>query len=176
MVYSPEALTSTVTGLLNGAAAALAALPDGNAPARVALVPGAVSWDTCQCAGELYGTVLATGLASVFPTPAPDASGLNCPPPYVVVTVGVAMLRCAPVPDTNGNPPSTEAQAASAAQVLTDAATIRASVTCGLRALVTAGSLADWAIGAEAPLGPEGGCTGTTLSFTLGFLNGDCGC
>jgi len=172
--YSPTAAADTITGLLAAAADAMAGA-GGERPERVCLVPGAIAWDLCECGGSLLAAITGLFPSNTFPASAADTSGTPCGPPLLVSQIGMALLRCAPGPDAAGNPPTCAELDEAARRLLVDADAVRRAVTCRLRELYASGGIADYTVGQQQVLGPEGGCTGVSLEFAIGWVGGCCG-
>ena len=120
------------------------------------VVPGAqVVVDYCNpCDGDRCGMAWVR-LQSVFPStsfPIQDASATSCIP-VMAYTVEIGVVRCCPVGDEEGNPPTKAEWEAATQQQLDDMTSIQRAVQCcfGNRKVV---------FGAYQPIGPEGGCVG----------------
>lgn len=170
--FSTANLWARLNDILTCAHDAVTATAAG-APQRSCVVPGMVIWDECSC-GTLAVNWRLVGRSDVFPSPSPDSSESNCRSRYVVVQVGVTMLRCAAGPDENGNMPTCDALSDDAFTMTADMVAIRSALACCLRSLYEAGNLADYALGNTLALGPEGGCDGSQTDLVIGFLGGGC--
>ena len=148
---------------------------------RACPVPGAIAVDACEC-GLLAVSVTRTYLTSDFPTEqgAGGAAGAApagpCAAAFLAADLTVQAMRCAPGPDSQGEPPSCPALAAAAREVTSDAWHVRRAVTCRLQDLLDGGQLIDYQVGAQSFMGPEGGCVGSALAVTVAVDNPcDCG-
>jgi hypothetical protein len=79
----------------------------------------------------------------------------------------VTVLRCAPQPAGNDVAPSCAALHGGAVGWRADAATIRAAVGCCLVGLEDDGTIGEWALRDEVPVGPEGACVGVEQHVTV---------
>jgi hypothetical protein len=132
---------------------------------RAGLVGGNVSWDDCCECGPGEGQ-LWVRLIEWIPDPDVERVGpvAGCDQPGVAM-VGVGALRCVPVLNENGSPPSAEEEALAARKIHLDAQLIRSGVLCGIEEREWIG----WA-----PLGYEGGCGGGEHIFSIPFSGCDC--
>lgn len=140
------------------------AVKDGlsNTVGRYGQVPGEIAWDEC-CEGMLAVSTPRVFLSEEFPEETEIPVGNFCQPPYEVGEFTVLVLRCAPVPDSEGNPPSAADLDAGAALVLQDMAETMGAVTSVLCTLKDADSVSDFRVTPAEAAGPEGGCMGLTL-------------
>lgn len=146
--------------LRDAAAAALDSSPGGR-PGRVAVVPGAIAWDDCDCAGgQLAVSVGRSYRTTSFPTETAAAAPCGG---LLVSALLVQIIRCAPQPPEGELVPEVAELEATAEVVTADAYLVRQGVTCRLAGLDDAGQVADYLVGAEPVLGPEGGCVGSEL-------------
>lgn len=172
------AVLSTLAPIVTGVGAAvrdaLAETPNG-IPERVCLlVPGDIADDECDC-GQLALTIQRRYGSYTFPVEATtDEAAAGCPPPILVGVVTLRLVRCVPVPDDAGNPPSCEAQLAAAVGQDIDVATIRRALVCHLSALAEDERILHYTVGASVSSGPGGGCAGSDTTITIGVPN--CGC
>jgi len=151
---------------------ALAETPDG-APARHCVVPGAlVAWDDCECdGGQLTVHVVNSVPSRDFPfqvTAPPFDPG--CLYPYTVVHLVVTMLRCVPVQDDRGRPPTCAALSAAAHTALSDRwAMQRGAVCCwsDVDPLVRPKVL----LQDHLSVGGDGHCAGSELHVMVGLKN-----
>jgi hypothetical protein len=123
------------------------------------VLPGAdVAFDYCAPCDEVGHCGQAwVRLVEMFPSkvfPVPDAEG-NCSS-LLAFQLAVGIVRCAPVPDDDGTPPSMEDQFDTTGLVMADAMAIRRAILC----CATANRNRDYLLGPYLPVGPEGGCVG----------------
>lgn len=163
-----------VAAALRDCAREALALTDAGVPAdmRSCVVPGAIAWDTCQC-GQLDVTATSIFLSRQFPTAANGAES-NCAAPYVVASMTVSVLRCAPTVDSRGNLPTCAQLDEATTAWAADADAIREAVRCCLVNLVDTGVIAAYALGDQTPQGPEGGCVGSLQALSVGLNNACC--
>lgn len=139
-------------------------------PCRCGIVIGEqVAWDECCCRQQEDGTVCCgeawVRAVSLYPStnfPTPDSQAPLCTSGLFAAVVELGVLRCAPSPDDQGNPPSVEDVEATARQVLVDSKAMRTAAKCCFPS-----DQRDVLIGAWQPVGPEGGCVGGTLTITV---------
>lgn len=173
---TPLAWYVVVTGM---GACVRAALPDtlGGVPAGLRecfSVPGSIAWDDCQC-GQLALSVGPSYYSTTFPQPENVRRSLaGCGAPYWVAPVTVTMLRCAPTPTGTDLGPSCAALAQASMILESDRQVITQALACCLQGWVTDRTIADYVIGPQAPVGPDGGCVGIALTVTVGISN--CAC
>jgi hypothetical protein len=131
-------------------------------PARHSVVPGAIAWDACDCGllAVSVGTVYPT---EQFPNPALARVSNACDAPWEAAEIVMQIVRCAPNPDDNGEPPTTAELDASARQVLTDAYEMMRAVSTKLCEMNKAREISDFVVRALTPQGPAGGCVGNEL-------------
>lgn len=173
---TPLAWYVIVTGI---SACARAALPDtlGGVPAALRecfAVPGAIAWDDCQC-GQLAASVGPSYYSDTFPQPAGARRALTgCGPEYWVSTITLTMLRCAPTPVKGQMAPTCAALAEASAILESDRQVLTQALACCLTAWVADATIADYVIGPQSPVGPEGGCVGLAWQITVGIKNCSC--
>lgn len=156
---------SVTSALVTAVYAALTSKPD-----RYGVVPGVIPWDACDC-GMLAGTVNMTFLSEVFPEQQTGVVG-NCTAPWEVSEIVIQIIRCAPVSEINGKPPTVQAQDACARLVRQDAAQTLQSVSQKLCAMKDANEIIDSVMTSQLIRGPEGGCVGTELRVMVGLPRG----
>lgn len=134
---------------------------------KTGIVHGAIVWDEC-CEGYLFLRVIQTNVTNPFPQPSETPT--TCVR-ILGTQVEIGILRCAPMMDDNGNPPSDAVQSAFAYEMIVDKSIL-------YNVLVNHNP--DWAayplvIGSWNPLDIEGGCGGGTWSFWIDVTLCDCG-
>ncbi len=166
-------LGTVVQELTSRVASALATTPAGS-PGRSCAVAGTLAWDDCQC-GLLAVTIDHMYPSVIFPEPAGDLDLVRpCPPPYLAVDLTVTVLRCAPVPASDGLGPSCDALSAAALDWVWDVDAVAGAVACTVTALLAADTIADFTIHEQSAAGPDGGCVGSGTRLTVGVPA--CGC
>lgn len=130
---------------------------------------GQMTWDNC-CPDMLRVAVLRQYASSVFPDPQlrPD----NCNIYTRATDVQALVLRCAPNPNADGQPPTCEQLDKTAQNGAADMDAMWRAVAC---CFGKDESPFDYVIREIAPTGPRGGCIGTRMLVTVNLLN-DCGC
>lgn len=141
-------------------------------PARAYISVGEPAWDDC-CDGQV-----AVWWSLVYPSstfPDSDTRPVQCPSPITAIEFQVEIVRCAPGPDQNGVGPSVEALMESARLTDLDARAVWLGVMCCLRTHKEHPDNWSSIVAGQVPVGPEGGCVGSRLTFTVGVIDG-CGC
>jgi hypothetical protein len=144
-------------------------------PGRVCVVPGAIAWDSCDCDGMAAATIARQFLTSSFPAEASALIGSPCDAADLAADIIVQIVRCAPGPDDDGNPPTCAQLDTAAVQVAGDLWTSRLAAYCTLRELRRARQLEAFRLTGQTVLGPEGGCVASQLGVTVALVGG-CGC
>lgn len=182
MALTPLAVHDIAAAVLECVCAALNAtaveIPEqpGCPSCRTCVVPGTPSWDTCEdpCTGEAGGQLSVSverifpSSTTLFPEQDDEVRGLRgcTPPPTTGVDLVVTLLRCAPVPDERGCPPSCEELEAAARVVHVDAVTVHNALLCCLPH--TAGPRGRRFVLRESRVvGPQGGCVGVEQRVTV---------
>ncbi|WP_371793824.1 hypothetical protein OIE91_11140 [Streptomyces albidoflavus] len=176
-----EAVLGCVCAALDAAAEEVEGQP--GCPCRACVVPGTVAWDGCEAdpcgqpsadaPGQLTVSVarLYPSSLDLFPGEARPVQGIRgcAPPPFTAVELVVTLLRCAPVMDENGCPPTCEEQDAAARVLHTDAVTVYNALWCCLPGVRVAGSRRPprFVVGGQRIIGPQGGCVGLEQRVTL---------
>lgn len=135
---------------------------------RTCVVPGQAAWDGCDdpCGSSETGGQLSVGYARIygttrFPEPDLEVQGLRgCKPPATMAAeMVVTLLRCAPIVNENGCPPTCEELSAAARVTHVDAATVYNALLC---CLPHTGSRKGrrFVMGEQRVIGPQGGCVG----------------
>ena len=150
----------TATDVLEAVRAVFAAagvdLPDRQYAASAAV--GSIAWDCAQ---------LVVGVGRIFPgIPGAEFTGQDlagCRGPRVQ-SMAVVLLRCVPVPDEEGEPPTSAELDTSAAELLADADLLHDGLIDHLLANGAAwNDVRAWRVGALDAVGPEGGLAGWSL-------------
>jgi hypothetical protein len=103
----------------------------------------------------------------------------NCPPAFWAADLKLGIIRCAPVGNAEGEPPTDADWTAAALQNLYDAQALR-QVACCIRDWVTTNQALylgmSVVINRQTQVTPNGGCTERYLTVTVQFPNLDCVC
>lgn len=168
-IYTCTRVLSVVSQLVTGVGAELAASSPGGEVNRLVTTYGSVVADECQC-GQF-----AISVNRVFPTdelPIDQSnSPVRCDLALLSANMTASIMRCVPAGDDNGNPPTpTELQEALEI-ALCDAYIVRETIRCMLDVMYqTPEYISDYVIGAQTMTEPQGGCAGSELDFTVGFI------
>lgn len=154
MVSLAECLCTQITG---------SGLPE---PCFCGILPGGeAAYDYCDsCEDGTCGQAWVR-LAQAFPSsafPVPDVGRGTCASPLAFELV-VGIVRCAPSPDDQGNPPSLGDQFATSQLVVADMMAMRRAIMCCAQAQKGR----DYTLGFYLPVGPEGGCVGGVWTATF---------
>lgn len=145
---------------------------------RTCVVPGTPAWDSCGecCGGDgEVGGQLSVSVARMWSStheafPAEDRTvrdARGCRFPVTAVEYVVTLLRCAPIPDDQGNPPSCEELTESAQQLHADAVTVAQAVLCCVPQTSQVRNGRRFIMGQQRVLGPEGWCVGVEQRVTV---------
>lgn len=131
------------------------------APARQIVQPGLeVAWDEC-CDGQGWSRLI--GVIPVLG--ANRANGMPCGIQWWNLQLAVGVIRCVHVVDDNGVAPSAAQITADGDQFATDVSDLLQAIVCDKYT---------YAVTGITPLGPQGGCAGSEVQFTV-RVNA-CGC
>lgn len=125
------------------------------------VVPGTIAWD--NCCGMLAASVGTIFLSDRFPEQERAVVGSRCDVAWEVAEIAFQLVRCAPVQDERGNPP-TCAQLDTAAQLWAqDAHILMASVASAVCSMRDSNQIIDYLVQTVVPQGPQGACVGSEL-------------
>lgn len=133
-------------------------------PCTCSVLPGGdVAFDHCtECSDDKCGQAWVR-LTNAFPSqqlPEPDVTG-TCAS-RLAYTLEVGVVRCAPMPDSAGNPPSVDEQLAAVRLQMADMAAMRRAIACCL-----AGNQdRDYILEPYLPYPTLGGCVGGAWTVT----------
>lgn len=148
-------------------------LTSAGAPERSCVHVGEVAHDDCcdPPGGQLSVTITRVYPSSSFPDD--DSTTLPpCGPPFAAVDLTVQIVRCAPGMSDDGKPPTCAEIEAGARVAYLDARAIWKGVRCCLMAMPLDRTSV---VGEQTFIGPEGGCQGSSLTITIGLIDG-CEC
>jgi len=171
-----QATSAYDVGLQVLSAAAVAVSGSAGGPIqRVEMHPGAeVAWDDCNCGLLALWTPRRYFSRGALFSDANDQVQ-NCQSVTRVVQFSLVILRCVPIPDDNGNPPTAADLTAAYAIQEDDAYTVLQSTMCVMTSLDNT-QIGAFVINDQVTLGPLGACAGTQLNFSVGFWRAGCGC
>jgi hypothetical protein len=132
------------------------------------VVTGPPAWDHCCNGGQLTIGVDRIFAYERFPTPA--ATPYTCMLP-LAADFTVTVLRCAPVPDENGNPPTAEELTTAASQVMEDMYAVMQGVMC---CMAPTQKCRQFQMGSQRPVGPQGSCQGSALTLSVALPDPPC--
>lgn len=138
------------------------------------LVPGEVAWDECEC-GQLAQSITQVYPSSTFPVLSSNVSHTKCGPPLVVVEVSLSVVRCVPIPDQNGKSPKCSHLQTSAITLEADRFATKKALLCCLSDSYQQNNIINFTIGSAISVGPQGACSGFTITYSVGFTNACCG-
>lgn len=138
-----------------------ATLEDCGRPVTTKFVgAGLIAWD--DCCGMLVVAPERVFRTARFPVEGPDE--LGCYDGLIAISLVVLLMRCVPVLDDRGQPPTEEAMGAAYGELLSDAAIVWNEVGDDM-----------WPDGwsstgqVQSYIGAEGGCIGAETRVTLGL-------
>jgi hypothetical protein len=160
---SAVATPFTFATTLLGVAQAATATTIGGEITRSFISPGLPALDCCP---QLTVHIPAFAVASTQPA-GPLSQGHKRTTGLVwIATYVITAVRCVPMPDEKGNPPSIELMEAAAEQVDQDVwAILNAVYQADRGGLVFAGLCSEVIIDGASPLDPSGGCVGWTIRY-----------
>jgi hypothetical protein len=158
--------------------AALDALEDAGGPEirrKCLLIPGFdVAWDECQC-GQFAQSLIAEYLTSTPFDGGNAAIGNGCGSAYRVISVATSLVRCIPTMNERGEPPSCAKLLAAGIRDVQDRTAVRLGILCHLESLLESGDIEYFQIGQQTPLGEQGGCAGSVITWSVALRN-SCPC
>ncbi|MFC8332722.1 hypothetical protein [Streptomyces olivaceus] len=172
-----EAVLGCVCASLDAVAEDIPGQP--GCPCRACVVPGTVAWDGCgpdDCGDGEPGqlTVSVSRIYPVsqttFPTEDRSVQGVRgCTPPQLTaVELVVTLLRCAPIQDEGGCPPTCEEQTEASRILHVDATTVYSALSCCLPGIgPNPRRPRRYVIGQQRIIGPQGGCVGLEQRVTV---------
>lgn len=168
-VTAVETLT-IVTGAGQAALDQLALTPNGEPTRRCLLIPGVdVAWDSCQC-GQ-FAQVIVSEYATSNPFDGGNTAVSTCQLPYRVIVVGSSIVRCVPTVDENGFAPTCDQYLAASVNDVLDRAAVRLGIQCFLQGLLDGHRIEHYSLGPQVPLGEQGGCAGSALTWQVSVIN-----
>lgn len=158
----PLAFYTLSANLVTELSDALVASPGGR-PQRACVVPGQIAWDSCEC-GALYVSPTRFFLNDTFPASLNgEARTTPCELAWRIATITVQILRCAPAPQGMSVSVSCAQLDPVARVVVADAYLVQEralSYLCGLKETY---EIADFTLGDQTTVGPQGTCVGSEL-------------
>jgi hypothetical protein len=135
--------------------------------ARVAVVPGLIAWDECDC-GMLALYVNQTYASDNFPMQKIERDiSDGCGALYEASEFVLHVVECAPSPQGQDNAPTTDAEEAAARLVRRDAREVYRAVNGFLCQARADGDIEDFVVDTQIIQGPTGGCVGTELRWRI---------
>lgn len=120
-----------------------------------------VPWDQCDCNGQVWARV-----SNVQPiTGVTKASGYPCTVNWWELTLAVGVLRCVAVPSDSGKLPSGAKMTLDGHQASDDLANLIQAIIC---------DPLTYNIASGAPIGAQGGCAGSEVTFIVRIKPCDC--
>jgi len=168
VLRGPRAFYDVSAILVTGIDAELAESPAGR-PERGCVVPGEIAWDGCDC-GALYVAPRNFNLSDTFPDASDSSGSLRigpCELPWVVASIEIQIVRCAPSPDGNVFDVPCNKLDVAAEILIADAALVLRRATVELCQLKNDDQIVDFIVGEQLTVGPSGGCVGTALTVQV---------
>lgn len=132
------------------------------------IVAGQITWDACDC-GMLTLSVTRTYFSETFPTELGNGQ-MACHAGQPVADLTIQVIRCAPGPDDNGNPPTAAADLAAATLAIADLHEVSLAVVCALAEMVRDDEIDDFLVQPATAQGPSGNCVGMQIVATVGLV------
>lgn len=192
MALSPTAVHDTAQAVLGCVCAALDQVAEtiegqpGCPDCNTCVVPGSPAWDRCDgpceegtTQGQLSVSVLRMYPTSMAAFPNEDTKQVqgikNCTlPQLTAVEILVTLLRCAPVDDDEGCPPTCEEFATAAKILHVDATTVYNAVLCCFPDTSQRRRGQMFVIGQQKVVGPQGQCVGIEQRLTVALPSCKC--
>ena len=134
-------------------------------PCRACVVFGPPVWDQCCDGGQLTTFLERVYVAKSFPSA--ETGQITCSAPLAGDFV-IQLLRCVPTVAEDGTPPSCQAISDSAKSIYTDMYVAFRAIICCLAAYK---KLRTFTIREARPVGPQGGCAGFEIRFTIELVD-----
>lgn len=151
----------------------------GGTPPRACVITGPIAWDNCVC-GQLVVAITDSYTSSNFPTPSASTAASfgagRCGEPIAAYTLTISMLRCVPISDDQGNPPSCADLGASALVSIQDASAVTAGILCCLSEMLREKDSNGTPVITGFTAGKQdfvtgGMCGGSAMTVQVGLLN-----
>ena len=169
MLTGSDALYTVAANVLEEVRQRLASTQSG-APNRYCVVPGAIAWDECDC-GTLAVALTRSIVADAFNIDSLQfISATRCGAPYLIGDLILQVIRCAPNPQGSQLSVSCEDLERSAREVTIDAYESFNGVICALTEMVDMNTIDDFALREQVMVGPQGGCVGSEVRFSVSIL------
>lgn len=155
-------------------------------PCRVYVAPGATVPHECgthcgdACDGQLTVHLDSVRTSTTWP---PGSSGRSstqstppgcAPAPYTYAEYVVTLVRCVPVMDEMGTPPTVEELNLASAVQMTDAAVVHDALMCCVQGIAAPGRVLKYVVGPVRTVGPGGGCAGVEGRVTVALISCPC--
>jgi len=163
-VLTPDLLQLMAQDVLDCVCLALENESPCGCPCRKCVVFGPPVWDDC-CSGQLTIWVERIYVAAKFPQT--DGQPITCAAPLAADFV-LQLIRCVPTVDDNGVAPSCEAISASAAKIYQEMYIVERALLCCLAAFKKNRA---FVMKDMRPIGPQGGCAGFEVRFTVEMID-----
>jgi hypothetical protein len=168
VIRGPNAFYTIASTLVVDVDAALEESPAGPIE-RACVVPGEIAWDECNC-GMIAASIRNWFLSDSFPDSSDARGSLRttpCDQPWLVASIELQVVRCAPSPDGNVLSVSCDRLDQAASELNYDAYLTLTSVVSTLCALKDAEEIVDYTLGEQLTVGPSGGCVGSMLTVQV---------
>lgn len=134
-------------------------------PTRYGVVPGAIAWDGCETCGQLALSKSRDFLTNQFPI---EVTSTDLGPGGLLgFDLVTQTIRCVPMPDDRGNPPLMVDLDESAQLIINDGYSQLCATITTLEQMKNQLEIVDYLIRQQLYPGPEGGCAGAELIFTV---------
>ena len=164
-VLTPDLFHLTAQEVLDCVCEALAEQSSCGCPCRACVVVGQPVWDACCDGGQLTAFVNRIFVHDAFP--ATEGGSINCMAP-LAGDFTLQLIRCVPTVTDDGVAPTCEALSDSARLIYEDMYIALRAVICCLAAYKKKRS---FAVRDTRTVGPQGGCAGFEIQFTVQLLD-----
>lgn len=183
----PNMMTTTVicdtaSMLVTGVTAALNAANDATHQIQRSFYQlGDIAWDNCDC-GMLALSLGRMYISRDFPNDTSKQKVGNCATNHMVQECRLMVVRCFPIEGDNANnalvtPPTPADLQAATRLTIADGVLAWQTLDCTLNSLFNASParISEYLVQDWDALGPQGGCGGISINFSMGWFR-DCGC
>lgn len=139
---------------------------------RSCVITGEIAWDDCEC-GQLVVALTRLYTSNNFPNEGPGAGAdAPCGVGVIAADITVSILRCSPVGDEDGKPPSCAELEDAALQSVQDAWAVTTGLRCCLADWYNDRAISNYQVNDTTFVGAQGMCQGSNTLVNVGLING----